>query len=67
MEERKPIPKRIVCITQFEDASIVCSFFGCRSRQDYGPLLMAADRQARKKLATGVPLCPEESAKKENK
>lgn len=63
MEEKtKLLPKRIVCITQMEDDSIVCSYFGCTARHHILPLLGAADRQARKRLAMGIPLSPEESA-----
>jgi len=57
--EVKKIPKRIVCVTQYEDDTFAFSFYGCQSRQEVKPLLDQCEREVRRRLNRGTPLCPQ--------
>ena len=56
MQKEKKIPKRIVCITQFDDNSLHFSFAGCLGRAEVKKLLDLCDREARRRLARAIPL-----------
>lgn len=56
MAKGKKIPKRIICITQFDDNSLHFGFTGFSGRAEVKKLLDLCDREARKRLARAIPL-----------